>query len=193
MDDAYDNLVRLATQGSKAALAQLFALAEKLRAEHRLEDAAQAFRDSAIAYRIAAFRNTAQKEDAERRGQSLATVVEIYRRWVEANPNGMRQLPRASQLIDSECIRRVIVDELHNDQTFAPVFAFLFEALSSLGMEFYSPGGSLQRRVWGLLEIVFGLAASNHYFARYLEDRSVRIGIDLLADEVERRNSRRSF
>jgi hypothetical protein len=187
MDDGYSELVNRAIKGNKTALDDLFDLAKAHEAKHDMEGATWAFREAAIAYRITAFRNLARAEEAEARVKWMEQVVGIHRAWIEANPAGMPQLPRTKGSVDRECIWRIVPQELAREPDFAPAFRYLFETLSSLGMEFYSPGGSLVRCVSGLVESAFGFESNG--FAHYLEDRSVRIGVDLLADEVERRCS----
>lgn len=109
----------------------------------------------------------------------------IYRRWIKENPKGMRELPRPASEIDSECIRRVVVEELLYAHGFDYIFDFLEDALTALGVEFFSPGGSIQRRVSYLLLEVFGFGALPS--SQYLQDTAVRVGLDLLADEIEKR------
>ena len=53
----YQELISLSTKGDQQALEDLFALAEKLSAEQKHEEASKVFRESAISYRISAFRN----------------------------------------------------------------------------------------------------------------------------------------
>jgi len=185
MNDSYKELSRRATKGDKEALRELFALGQKHEVEHRFEDATAVFRDAAISYRISAFRNLARAEDAESRAAELATVGDIYRRWIEENPKGMRELPRPASIIDSEYILRVLKDDLSRERFFVEVLYFLEDTLAKLGMEFYSPGGSVLRRVWQLLGEVFGLSSSGH--SEYLQHMPVRVGLDLLADEIAKR------
>lgn len=183
MDQEYDDLVRRATRGDSTAQAELMKLAEKQQEEHRLEDAVRAFRDAAIAFRIAAFRNDTRAGQAEgQRGTALQTV-EIYRRWLAANPRGMRPLPRASHEFEFSVIMG-IVNQLLDDPGLAPIFGYLFDELSSLGVQFSSPGGTIQRRVAALLSHVFSDEPRDP--DGHLEVPAIRVGIDLLADEVER-------
>jgi len=52
-------------------------------------------------------------------------------------------------------------------------------------MQFFSPGGSIQRRVVCLLSEAFGV--EDFDYAEYLSNLEVRVGLDLLADEVAKR------
>jgi hypothetical protein len=56
-----------------------------------------------------------------------------------------------------------------------------------MGMKFFSPGGSIQRRVCGLLGFVFGLKKDDPYYTQFIQPTAVRVGLDLIADEIERR------
>ena len=53
----YQELISLSTKGDQQALEDLFVFAEKLSAEQKHEEASKVFRESAISYRISAFRN----------------------------------------------------------------------------------------------------------------------------------------
>src|SRR5580704_2161570 len=90
-------------------------------------------------------------------------VSDIYRSWTDENPNGHRDWEVIAPQIDDECIRRVVVEQLLYEERFAPVFGYLEQELSGLGMQFYSPGGSIQRRVWTLLRELFGLEIKSEY------------------------------
>ena len=104
---------------------------------------------------------------------------------MDENPNGLRKLPRSDSGIDHECIRHVVVEQLLHEGPFVNIFYFLESTLSALGMEFHSPGGSIQRRVCQLLGEVFGLGASG--WSEYLQHTAVRVGLDQITDEVAKR------
>jgi len=185
MNESYEELSRRATKGDEIALRELFALPEQYNGEKNFQDAAVAFRDAAIAYRISAFRNLARAEDAENRAAWSSVVRNIFKRWIDDNPSGLRELPYCAQGVTRDCIRDVVVIQLLHEESFALVFLFLEESVSSMGMQFFSPGGRIQRRVWWLLGEVFGLEGGEG--AKYLRDISVRVGLDLIADEVAKR------
>jgi hypothetical protein len=185
MNEHYEDLSRRATKGDVNALGELFKLAERRESEENYQEATISFRDSAIAYRISASRNLARAEDAEYRAAWSSTVCDIYKRWIEGNPCGLRELPYVAPGITGECIRNVVVDQLLREESFIPVFHFLQQSLSAMGMEFFSPGGSIQRVVCWLLGDAFGLYGSNR--SEFLSNSAVRVGLDLLADEVAKR------
>ena len=185
MDKQYEELSRRATKGDADALFELFALAEQRKGEGNFNQATVAFRDAAIGYRTFAFRNLDRAKDADSRSAWLAEECNIYRRWIENNPNGLRELPYPATGITRECIRHVVVDQLLEEDSFAALFSFLLTTLSSMGVEFFSPGGSIQRRVCALLGAVFGLEGSEE--SEYLRNTAVRIALDPIADEVTKR------
>ena len=184
--EEYKELSKKADKGDNHALRELFNLADKFHAEGSYQQAANIFRDTAIAYRISAFRNLACAEHAESESAWLKKVEQIYQRWLEGNPQGMRSIPYVAEGVDLESIRTVIVDQLTSDPDFQPVFRFLYAKLSDLGMEFYSPGGSIQRKVICLLLELFGL--SENGYSEYLKNGDVRVGLDLISDEIINRS-----
>ena len=184
MTEHYQELSSRAARGEKDALRELFALADQCKSEGKLDEASEAFRDSAIAYRISAFHNLNRAESLEKQFEWQTSVSKIYLRWIECNPNGLRKLPFPSIDATTEDIIQIVI-ELFRDTSFYDLFRYLEMELGSLGMHFFSPGGSIQRRVCGLLNEAFGIQDSE--CADYLESLRVRIGLDLLADEVSER------
>lgn len=77
MNERYEQLSKLAIKGDVDALRELFDLAEQYQGNMFFPEATVAFREVAIAYRISAFRNLVQAEDAERRVQSLSTIQDM--------------------------------------------------------------------------------------------------------------------
>jgi len=185
MNDEYENLKSRAVRGEKDSLRELFALADEYKNQGKLQKAVEAFRESAVAYRISGFRNLNRAETAESQSAWQTKVNEIYRRWIENNPNGLRKLPFPACGLTTEDIRQIVVHDLFSDGSFDDIFWFLESKLGSLGMQFFSPGGSIQRRVVCLLSEAFGV--EDFDYAEYLSNLEVRVGLDLLADEVAKR------
>jgi hypothetical protein len=183
MYEQYKELESLALKGDPDALRELFRYAEKLNKENRDAEAIVAYRDAAIAYRVSASRNLARAEDAERSARWASVRDEIYRKWIEDNPNGMRDLPFSAQGIDREFIRKLVIEELLRDDAFIHYFYYLEYVLMKMGEEFHSPGGSIQRRVITLLAEMFGLGR----WYSYPHSIEVRVGLDPLADVIARR------
>ncbi len=167
-------LVRCAIfEGDGAALNRLMLIGQQHAAAYRFEDASRVFRAAANAYRLRA-------EDTERRS---ALEREVYQKWFEMRLCELCDWSSQAHKIDDECIRRVVVEELCADE-FGPIFAYLEKVLTGLGMEFYSPGGSVTRRVWILLAELFGVREPS----KYLDQMAVRVGLEQLASEVVKRS-----
>ncbi len=183
MDEQYQELCRLATKGNAKALSNLFSLGEKLEAEKKFQEATVAFRDAAISYRISAFRNSGHTEDALVREQYLIETLNIFRKWIENHPDGFRKLPYFESEIGYDFIRDTVIGNLDE---FDWVMTLLKKRLLELNMEFYSPGGSIQRRVCQFLDIVFN-NSENDRLRTYLNDFTVRVFVDAVADAVAER------
>jgi hypothetical protein len=183
MDEKYNELETRALKGEPDGLRVLFRYAERLDREDKDSEAIVAYRDTAIAYRISASRNLARDEDSEKHANWLTVRNEIYRKWIEDNPDGMRDLPFTAPGITRGFILKVVVEELQREATFIQYFYYLQEVLTDMGESFFSPSGSIQRRVITLLAEVFGLARGYSY----PDSIEVRVALDPLADEVAKR------
>lgn len=200
----YQELVRLSTKGDKQALKDLFNLAEKLSEEQKHEEASKVFRDSAISYRISAFRNSGLGETANGEINWLNEEIKLIKDWIKTNPSGFRPLPRIIEGITNE---KIILDilkiEIWSDNQLSTLIQHLESTLQNDGMEFYSPGGSSLRVILKLMKDYFGISPSssshaeiqahfNQQAAQALENLKkspleLRICLDLLADEIEKR------
>lgn len=185
MNDQIRELSRRAVTGDVGALRELFALAEHFEAERQFSESTVAFHEVAIAYRIAASRNLARAEDAERQAAYATRVLDIYRQWIENNPTGPRKLPY--DVPEATKGYSGAINTLLSDSSLGAVFVFLERSLSAVGMEFFSPGGSFERRLYVLLGAMFGADSDvPSYFSNYIRDTAVRVALDTLADEVVR-------
>ena len=187
MKKKVEDLSIRAIKGDPDAVNVLFDIAKDCEKNEQYENAAMAYREMAFACRILASRSSAEKAEVEDKLHDMTVTRAIYAWWVKEHPDGMKKLPYPPSGIDREFIRRTAIEELLPDEKFYYVFYFLEDVLTDMGMEFYSPGGSIQRRVWGMLEIVFGLEKDYPPYTKFLQSTAVRIGLDLLADEIERR------
>lgn len=181
----YQELIRISTKGDKQALEDLFALGETLLESGSLEEAVKAFQDAAISYRISASRNIGLAQSAASEAQQLKEEIQLFQRWVKTNPNTLSRLPRAVTGITENFILEELRDRIWPDERYSQLIPYLESALERNGMEFYSPGGSSLRRITSLLGDYFGLCTSP--MAKILDNLDVRIGMDLLADDVESR------
>lgn len=137
---------------------------------------------------IAAFHyahNAHSSEDTERDSEWIGKLCNIYRSWLRENPDGLKPPPYFEPEVSVERIRQIIVGQLLYEPPYPDYFRFVSESLSSLGVEFYAPGGSVQRRVWQLLIELFGIEDGE--WSEFLYSVRVRAGLDELADEVAAR------
>lgn len=186
MDSEYEALSRRATKGDKQALADLFALAESYQAQDRVKEAMTTYRDAAISYRIAAFRNLSLAESAGERLNWEARIQDIYRQWIDDNPSGIRSFPYDRLGIDRDRMNAIVLRQISQDPRFMFLMSYLEDVLSRLGMEFSAPGGTIERRICTLLEELYGFERSG--LESYLNNTSVRIALDQIAAEIERRS-----
>jgi hypothetical protein len=185
MSGNYDDLSRRGIKGDLQALDELMTLGTKSNAEGQFENAVKAFKEAAIGFRMSDLRNRWRAEAAEEQAKWADEVRKIYQTWIEENPGGFRQWSNMVPGIDRERIRQVVIEQLLHEEGFAQIFPYLERVLSDLGMEFYSPGGSVQRRVCVLVCELFGLEPHS----KWLDHSAVRIGLDLLASQVVARCS----
>jgi hypothetical protein len=122
MNEAYEELSRRATKGDENAIHELFDLAEHYGNGKDFKNSAVAFRDAAIAYRISTFRIRNRAEDAEGHAQEMSAERDIYKRWIEANPRGLRELPYRLPNITYDRLRDIVLDELMDEESFVWVF-----------------------------------------------------------------------
>ena len=187
MNMKVEDLSIRAIKGDTDAVGTLWNIAKDCEKNKQYENAAIAYREMAFACRILASRSREEKAEVEAELHGMTVARAIYAWWVKEHPDGMKKLPYSSSGIDSEFIRRTVIEELLPDEKFYFVFYFLEDVLLEMGMKFSSPGGSIQRSIWGMLEFVFGLEEDYPPYTKFLQSTAVRIGLDLLADEIERR------
>ena len=187
MKKKVEDLSVRAIKGDPDAVNILFDIAKDCEKNEQYKNAAMAYREMAFACRILASRSREEKAEVEAELVAMTVARTIYARWVRGHPDGMKRLPYPPSGIDREFIRMTVIEELLPDEEFYYVFYFLEDVLTDMGMKFFSPGGSLQRKVCGLLEFVFGLAEARLPYTKFLESTRVRIGLDLVADEIEQR------
>jgi len=172
-----------AKKGDPDAVKILFDIAKNCELNRRYENAALAYREAAFVCRTLASRNSEEKTEVEYKLEDMTVARDIFAWWVEEHPDGMMKLPRPPYGIDEEFIRVTVVRELLLEEKFNPIFWYLEGVLSGMGMKFFSPGGSIQRRVCALLVSAFGLQ-KDPYYTKFLQETSVRVGLDLIADEI---------
>jgi|GEM_PF-588818 len=186
MNSSINDFVERINKGDRDAVRELFDFGRQLEGEGKFQEAAEAFREVAITYRIWASRNQTFAEDAESRAMWSATVRNIYKKWIEDNPTGPVPLPyRVPGVTASQILN--VVSQLFDEDSLAPILRFLEESLIATGVQFFSPGGTFERYLLGLMQEVFGLHEYHNYYEPELKNTAVRIGVDIIANEVIQR------
>lgn len=184
----YQELIQLSTRGDEQALEDLFALAEKLSAEQKHEEAAKVFRESAISYRISASRNSGLAGAANGNVCRLNEEIVLIKNWIQTNPTGLRPLPHIVNGLHKEHIFKILGDEIwpnsNPDEQFGSLMLLLETTLDKLDGG-YLPANSPFRRILYLMNEYFGL--ENPAWQSSLNSFEVRLWADQLADEVEKR------
>ena len=112
MNKLYQELSNRAIKGDRDAMHELFALAKQCEAENNFQEATVAFREAAIAFRVSSYGNVVRAEEAESKAEWLSKVRDIYQKWIEDNPNGLRKLPYSEPGFSHDRIRDVVLQLL---------------------------------------------------------------------------------
>ncbi|MBM3359464.1 MAG: hypothetical protein FJY54_17275 [Betaproteobacteria bacterium] len=181
MPKAIADLLQPATKGDRLAIKALMDLGDSHLKEGDLKSAAQAFKEAAISYRIDAFRQKANYEEEHAQSRWRLEIVEqIFVRWLEAHPDSVpRKRPEILDIPWERLIEMFRTNELEGVST---AIDYLYQTLTSMGFEFYSPGGSVLRRIVELLRAFGG--AEVGWAEQFLNDVRVRIALDQLTDRV---------
>jgi hypothetical protein len=185
--DDYNELVRQSTRGDDDATKKLFSLGEERASAGDFLGASEAFKDAAIAYRIARSREKGSRESSQNASRYDEAIRDMYRDWIVANPHGAKPLPIDQQ--EAGWLDRFPTTEfidLAKESPFDIIYYHLENELSRRGVEFFSPGGSIQRRVSQIAKVMIGMNVNAEY-SQLLGDIEIRVPMDLIVDEVTRR------
>jgi hypothetical protein len=188
--EAYEELIRLSTKGDKEATETLFSIGEKLLIEGEIANAATGFKDAAISYRIAAFRNSAQLETSQKEAQQLIRDMDIFREWFLAFPDGQVALPKVNAGVDKKAIEKAIYGEIKYplDPEVSKIYWFLDAALAKSNEDFARLNGNRPLYVKEMLCAYFGMPSRRH-LNLINASVDVRVGMDLLARKIEEKFS----
>lgn len=186
--EEFDQLTKAAVKGDFEAMASLMKLGEACLEKNNTADAARAFQEAAIAYRIEAFRNKTHYAAECQRSQGLReTLEQIYFRWFVVNRAPARKKwPEIGKMSYAQLSKIINSPEFFSDA--GAHLRFLFQTLSAMGVEFYSPGGSELRRLFQLLRAVGG--SKDAWAEKLLEDARVRIALETIVDCIVSINRR---
>lgn len=207
-------MISLNTEDNKQALEDLLALARKLSAENIYEESTKVFRDSTILYRIADNANTITEPDNSEAYQ-LNEQCKLIKQWIKAHPFGICPLPRIVEGMTPWFIFCTVDYDLQNESPtcgeswpLIPLikYALFSESYNDNAQSGQYAGATLPSGLVRVMEDYFGISLKNsekyplpemrmHYNQRAekaLEELKglpleVRIWLDLLADEIEKR------
>lgn len=109
MPDSYDAPSRRAKlKAKRKAKREFFELGEILEHEENFKEAASVYCDAVIAYRLAVSREWTWEEETEAYSKWKSEVEEIYRRWLESNPNGACKLPRRVSSVEIDSLFEIV-------------------------------------------------------------------------------------
>ena len=180
--DHMEELIQKAGKGDHEAIASLMKLGESCLERNETEEAAQAFKEAAMAYRIEAYRNMTHYAAECATSQWLREILEqIYVRWFRVNGAPARkQWPEIGKMSDKRLSSILDSPQLSNEA--GPHLRYLIQTLESMGVEYYSPGGSDKRRVFQLLRAVGG--GRDAWAEKFMDDPRVRVSLEAVADCV---------
>jgi hypothetical protein len=184
-----DALARRAASGDRDAQRKLEDLAQQFLDRGEFLDAATAFKELAIAFRIAEG-NATSAFAAKAEGEAwLRAKCGIFERWIsghgQAEPIPRTDLPKVEW---HEYV--LLLDRAGESEHVACLIQLLGEALEARGIEFFSPGGSLRR--WATL-LLWGMANGKPFVPAHeelLKTPLVRVPLDLLADVLGERKGK---
>jgi hypothetical protein len=155
-------------------------LGEKYLKSGDLAGATEAFREAAICYRIDTFRNLTHREAAQKTAEwRLQIIDKIFTRWIATKNFPAERQPK---LLDIPLENLVSIINTKRTSDMVACMHFLERTLIALGAEFYSPGGSVLRRI---LQLLYALGGDEEAWGRqYLGDIRVRVALDLLAKDI---------
>jgi hypothetical protein len=107
---------------------------------------------------------------------------DAYKAWIDAHPTGIQPLPYDARGFAWESMQEVLVRDMSRDPLGSVALYLLETALEARGVVFYSPGGSVHRKAIGMLPACFGFV--RRQISPHLEDRDVRIALDMLVDAI---------
>ncbi len=182
-----DELIRLSTKGDKQSLEDLFKLGETLLIKGSFEEASKAFKESAISYRISAYRTSSRAMEGNSKAYWAEEEVKLIKHWIELNPKGLRAIPRKIEYMNSELLFKILGDYIwpkcNPEEQFYSLITILETSLDEIdGKDL--PANSPFRRVLGLMSEYYGIG--NPSIFDYLNNLNVRIYSDLLNYEIER-------
>ena len=184
MNDVAD-LIRRATVGDREALEKLLDQAKRAEADGEIQEAARLFREAAICFRISASRERTHKEAAEAAAKGAAERLALLSEMMERTAVVPSLRARASD-VDRNAIWECVVGPLIHVSPTRQVIGLLEELLQEEGVEFSAPGGTIQRKLTGLLWTLYcGASPPPEEF--WQQSPLVRLAVEYVCLELETR------
>ena len=158
--EAPQQLMQQALKGNPLALKKLFAEADQLLAAQDHGGAAAMFKESAICYRIALFRERAKVEEYEQRVSQLETKL-AFKSMLLAKPSSYFEVfcPPDANLSFENLVR--VWQELEWNEDISAAAMCLTDLWLSQGVQFSSPGGSVDRLIINSVRNILQLERDN--------------------------------
>lgn len=210
----HEEIISPSTRSNKQSLDDLLALAEKLNIEIKHKEFKKIFRDSTILYRIAVKANRISELDNNEAYQ-LDEQCKLIKHWIKTHPLGICPLPRIIEGMTPGFLFRTVDYDLQNESTAFkeswPLIPLINSALFGgncvdNAQSYQYAGATLPSELVHVMENYFGISPNssttflplearlfrNQQAAEDLEELKslpieVRIWVDLLADEIEKR------
>lgn len=210
----HEEIISPSKKNDKQSLDDLLALAEKLNIEIKHKELKKFLRNSTILYRIAAKANRISELDNSETYQ-LKEQCKLIKVWIKTHPLGICPLPRIVEGMTPWFLFRTVDYDLKNESTSCKelwqliplIESALFEENCVDNDQFYQyAGATLPSELVHVMENYFGISPNSSTTflpleARILKNKQalqdleeikdlpleVRIWIDLLADEIEKR------
>lgn len=171
-------LVSKADRGDTDAQRQLMDMAKEKESAGEYQEAAELFKLAAMAYRIAASRNSTQAAELGSACRWQEKVLQFYRDWIKnyATPVEPRINRFDKDSVSSEV--GVFILALRRDEKFRDMVRYLEVELMKHDVEFCT--GSMINRHF------YYMAIQKEFFKEFMHEIDMRVVLDPLSDEVMR-------
>ena len=154
----------------------------------QFEEAAKVFCEAAISFRLAAYARQIDAEETSARARIASESQSIYAEWLARRKDLVLTRPSYYPPVTTKTVQDIVLFQFFDNPEVEHVLRFLEIHLSQCGVEFFSPGGSLQRYVVRLLALrIKANDASSHTSpndSKFLDEMDICVALDVLADRL---------
>jgi hypothetical protein len=189
LPDEFAEIAKNAFRGETQSLKALFSAGDRALAQDQDNDneAAVIFGESAICYRIAALNERAKKEEQQNRSDFLVRELEAVSKSLEKHRQGLSYTDIQGKRFPGENIRDIFLRDIWEDSSWITYFQILESRWVSRGVQFFSPGGSLQRQIISTLLRISREAENCSKQSKSVSPLDILIPIEPIFEEVKRR------